>query len=109
VKGKEYEHEREVRVVTCCDGNEKGVIIRKIAAERLVREIVLSPVWPHQEGKAVEEFLRRHEWGHQPPVIRTSTLLGPIPEEEETRDRIAEYFDTAGRGEAGLPRIMTEL
>ncbi len=49
-------HEQEVRLATFCHGQEKGVTVRNILSDGLIREIVLSPIWPHGEAKAVQLF-----------------------------------------------------
>jgi|HubBroStandDraft_4_1064222.scaffolds.fasta_scaffold87630_2 hypothetical protein len=108
VKGREYEHEREVRVATLCHGQEKGATIRGIVADEFIREIVLSPLWPHVEAKAVASFLKKQPW-KTPPLIRSSTLLGSLPDEEEIHERLDAFFNDSGETEDNLPILMREL
>jgi hypothetical protein len=109
IKGREYMHEQEVRVATFCHGQEKGATIRKIAAGRLVREIILSPIWPHGEAKAVAEILRKQDWP-SPPRIRMSSLLGSAPEDNEVNERFDSFFDDLGEyTEEGVPQLIREL
>ncbi len=110
VKGRGYEHEHEVRVVTRCHGQEKGRDIREIRSGQLIREIVLSPLWPHGEAKAVAAVLNKHPWENR-PVIRDSELLGSLPDIAETHEMIQGWFSEIGDGigEGDIPRLMTEL
>jgi hypothetical protein len=109
IKGREYVHEQEVRVATVCHGQEKGRIIRGILTDQLIQEIVLSPLWPHGEAKAVSAVLQKYPWKKK-PIIRTSKLLGSMPQHAETRERLERYFDEFGEftGE-GVPLLMREL
>lgn len=110
VKGREYEHENEVRIVTRCHGQEKGQLIRQIQSDGLIHEIVLSPLWPHAESKAVSVVLRQHAW-KTAPRIRTSELLGSISDDEETHEKFREFFGDIGDGifEADVPLLLKEL
>jgi hypothetical protein len=56
-------HEQEVRVATFCDGREKGRIIRGIQTDHLIKEIILSPRWPHKESQAVTRVLKKSTLG----------------------------------------------
>jgi hypothetical protein len=109
IKGREYAHEQEVRVATFCHGQDKGRVIRGILVDELVREIVLSPLWPHGEAKAVSAVLKKHAWKKQ-PSIRTSELLGSLPERAETSERFELFFYEHGEfNEEGVPLLMREL
>jgi hypothetical protein len=109
IKGREYVHEQEVRVATLCHGHEKGRMIRGILADELIQEIVLSPLWPHAEAKAVSAVLKKHPWKKQ-PMIRRSELLGSLPERAEISERVELYFEELGKfTEEGMPLLMREL
>lgn len=109
IKGREYLHEQELRVATFCHGQEKGVAVRNIKSDGLIREIVLSPIWPHGEAKAVAAVLRKQQW-QTSPVIRSSDLLGSIPEDDETHERFEVFFSEFGEyTEEGVPQLMREL
>jgi len=109
IKGREYHHEQEVRVVTFCYGQEKGVTVRNIKSDGLICEVILSPLWPHGEAKAVAAVLRKHPWQNE-PVIRSSDLLGSMPENEETHERFEVFFSEFGEyTEEGVPQLMREL
>lgn len=111
VKGREYEHEREVRIATPCSSWEKGALVRDINWSPLVRTIIISPLLPYEEAKAVELFLKKHNWTNQ-PEIRRSTILGNIAGEEESRASISERFRPLFddyQEEPDLPSLMKEL
>jgi hypothetical protein len=109
IKGREYVHEQEVRVATFCHGQEKGRTIRGILIDELIQEIVLSPLWPHGEAKAVSAVLKKHPWKKQ-PMIRTFELLGSLPERAETSERFELYFEELGKvTEEDVPLLMREL
>jgi hypothetical protein len=110
VKGREYEHEHEVRIITRCHGQEKGRLIRRIQSEGLIKRIVLSPLWPQAESKAVGDVLKKQA-REGSPLISTSELLGSIPDNDETHERIEEFFSEVGDGvcEADLPHLLEEL
>ena len=42
VKAREYEHEREVRIVTSCPHWEKGALVRDIRWDGMIKEIIIS-------------------------------------------------------------------
>ena len=108
VKGMEYKHEQEVRVATFCHGQKNGTTVRDIDADTLIREIVLSPIWKHREAKAVANLLQKHQW-KQRPIIRTSDLLGDLPDQEDISDRFDEFFKQYEYTEDGVPQLMREL
>jgi hypothetical protein len=109
IKGREYEHEREVRIVTVCNGHERGISIRNIDSDELIRVIILSPIWPTAEANAVAAELRRHNWKNA-PVIKNSELLGSAPETYELHERMDIAFSQLGEySEEGLPQLMKEL
>ena len=109
IKGREYKHEQEIRVATFCHGQDKGRIIRRILTDELIQEIVLSPLWPHGEAKAVSRVLQKHSWKAQ-PIIRTSDLLGSLPERAESSERFEVFFYEYGEfNEEGVPLLIREL
>lgn len=110
IKGREYKHEQEVRIATICHGEEKGQIIRGIVSDELIQEIVLSPLWPYGEAKAVAAVLGKHAW-REKPVIRTSELIGSLAQTAEIHERIAVYFEERRQFliEEGLPLLLSEL
>ena len=55
----EYEHEKELRVAVACQKGEKGLMIHGIKAESLVQEVVISPLLPMAEIKAIEILLTK--------------------------------------------------
>ena len=44
----------------CHGQRERQNGIRGILADELIQEIVLSPLWPHAEAKAVSAVLKKH-------------------------------------------------
>jgi len=109
VKGREYAHEQEVRVVTSCHDQEKGIAVRGIASEDLIQEVVLSPLLPHAEARAITKVLMKHAWRTR-PIIRRSALLGSQPADDETRERLEIFFNDLGpSGESDLPLLIRSL
>jgi hypothetical protein len=92
IKGREYEHEREIRVVTRCYPDQTGRLVRGIAFHTLIKRFIISPVLPPQEALAVERFLKGLDWTGPRPQISPSTL---IPDEAgpELLDKFDELFD----------------
>jgi hypothetical protein len=109
VKGREYFHEQEVRVATFCHGQEKGRTVRGIIPNQLIQEIVLSPLWPHGEARAVSAVLKKHQWEKQ-PIIRTSELVGFSAEDAARSERFEIFFEEYGEfTEEGVPLLIREL
>lgn len=75
VKGSEYSSENEVRIVTSCPSGEKGLLVHEISVDKLVHEVVISPLLPYGEAKAIEVQIHKHDW-REKPLIRRSSLLG---------------------------------
>lgn len=110
VKGVEFEHEHEVRVITKCPPFEKGWLITGIDAPSLVKEVVVSPVLPYEEAKALESVIRSHKWSAEVPFIRRSSILGHLVEQEESAAHVAEMFANANLGqEPDLPPPLKQL
>lgn len=111
IKGCEYSHEQEVRVATSCHGQDKGVNLHNIAVGELITDIVLSPLWPHREARAVEKLLRSRRW-QTAPAVRRSALLGHLPDEDDSHEKFELFFEEhlAGfTGEADVPQLLNEL
>ena len=109
IKGIEYEHEHEVRITTTCAPDEKGHLVKGIAVANLVKEVVISPLLPFDEAKAVELVIRNHPWEKAAPSIRRSSILGGIAEREESIARVADRLHTFQWTEKDLPFPLTEL
>jgi hypothetical protein len=103
-------HEQEVRVATFCDGRSKGRIIRGIQSDCLIKEIILSPLWPYKESEAVTRVLKQRPW-KSPPIIRTSELLGSnlTQKIKEAYELIGESTERGGFTESDLPLLIREL
>ncbi len=111
VKGIEFAHEQEVRVTTKCQPFEKGTLVRGINSSTLVKEVVISPVLPYEEAKAIESVIGYHQWLAGRPVIRRSSILGHLVEQEESKAGLDEMIAGADwpRDEQGLPTPMGDL
>lgn len=108
VKGAEYECEKEVRVVTACDGEEKGVLVRGINVGRLIEEVVISPLLPREEAEAIKTLIGKHPWNSR-PVIRRSSLLGErAVARYESLSAMDEFFGNMTI-ESGLPPLIASL
>ena len=113
IKGSEYKHEHEVRIVTHCAEWEKGAFVDDIDWSELISEIVISPLLPRPEAKAIESALKKHAWKKEwQPLVRRSSLLGDIADHEEFCAAIAERvrpFFGDREEELDLPPLMKEL
>jgi hypothetical protein len=110
VKGQEYEHENEVRVITDCHPSRKGRFIRNLNAGVLIREVVVSPLIPSQEAEAIESQITRHDWPERKPLIRRSSILGRKGHEEKSmRPVLQKYAERVGEVEVNLPRPFNQL
>jgi hypothetical protein len=92
IKGREYEHEREIRVVTRCYPDETGRLVRRIAFHTLIKRLIISPVLPYQEALAIERFLKSRDWIAPRPQISRSSLL-PDDAGEDLLDSFDQAFD----------------
>jgi hypothetical protein len=110
IKTLEYGHEKEFRVVTSCLPGEKGTLVRGIDWNMLVESIIISPLLPYEEAKAIERLLEQHEWKSKPDIHRSS-LLGDIAENEEFGAGFAERWRAqfGENEEPGLPALIKEL
>lgn len=110
VKTLEYGHEKEFRVVTSCLPEEKGTLVRDINWHSFAESIIISPLLPYEEAKAIERLLERHEWKSKPHIHRSS-LLGDIAEDEEFAADVTEGWRTqfGEDEEPGLPALIKEL
>lgn len=111
VKGREYGHEREVRVVTHCEGDEKGALIERINYATLVQEVIISPLLPVQEADAIKQCLDTQQWEKR-PYVRDSSLLGDIPDKQRSAIEIGRNWRQSFGSELnqlGFPRLLKKL
>jgi hypothetical protein len=59
LKAIEYEHEKELRVVVRCPKGENGVMLTGIDHEKLIREILISPLLPQEEAEALTRTIEK--------------------------------------------------
>ena len=108
VKGVEYACEKEVRVVTACDGEDKGMLVRGINVGSLIEEVVISPLLPREEAEAIMTLIVNHPW-NSTTVIRRSSLLGErAVARDETQSAMDEFFGDKII-ESGLPPLIASL
>lgn len=107
VKGAEYIAENEVRVVTTSLSSEKGMLIRGIDANKLVQEVIISPLLPHDEAESLTEQIKKHGWD-KAPDIRRSSLLGERAIDAD-RDRAAISYLLGKCKEGDLPPLIDDL
>lgn len=108
VKGVEYECEKEVRVVTSCDGEGKGILVRGINVGSLIEDVVISPLLPREEAKAIKTLIDKHPWNSK-LVIRRSSLLGErAVARDETQSAMDEFFGDKTI-ESRLPPLIASL
>lgn len=111
IKGREYEHEHEIRIVTPCASQGTGVSVRVIDWSKLIRSIIISPLVPREERNAVIALLEKYPW-QKFPEIRNSSILGHNPLDEERRAGLRERWeDSFGhcQEESDLPKLLSEL
>jgi len=111
IKGREYAHENEIRVTTRCLPDESGRMVENINALTLIEEVVLSPLFPIGEAKAVQSQIEKFPWGSSKPDIRRSSILGRIAVIEENNARFTGIFKgpTVEEAEPGLPSPLNKL
>ena len=110
-KGEEYEHEKEIRITTACLPDEPGRSIALSGVGSMIKEIVVSPLVPFQEAKAIESMVHGHPvWKGSVPVCKRSSLLGRNAEAEEMKARFEENIhDLWKNGEPDLPPPLNGL
>jgi hypothetical protein len=111
IKGREYEHEHEIRVVTRCYPDEAGRLVRNIAFGTLIRRLIISPVLPYQEALAIERFLKSRDWQGSRPEISRSSLL-PDDVGDGLMDSLDQAFDSeldAAESALGVPQQLRTL
>lgn len=57
LKAAEYQHEKEVRLIAHCPEGASGILVKEIKVEKLINEIVISPLLPLEESEAIKQFL----------------------------------------------------
>jgi hypothetical protein len=57
LKSVEYEHEKEVRVISVCQKGDKGLMIEGIKAEFMIHEVVISPLLPDAEFMSIQNLV----------------------------------------------------
>jgi hypothetical protein len=57
LKAIEYEHEKEVRVTAFCPEDVMGLVITGIDFQKLVKQVVISPLFPAAEFAAIREMV----------------------------------------------------
>lgn len=80
---KAYER-NEIRVTCRCQPDQAGRLIKNIDHRKLIGYVVLSPLLPPEEAKAVEYQIKKCDWGRQKPEICTSRILGDRENTHET-------------------------
>jgi hypothetical protein len=108
IKGREYEHEREIRVVTRCYPDETGRLVRNIAFHTLIKRLIISPVLPYQEALAIERFLKSCGWIGPRPQISRSSLL-PDDASPELLDSFDRAFDRELDSTESTPEVPQQL
>jgi hypothetical protein len=111
VKGMEYLHEHEIRVVTPCERERRGTLVRGIDWHQLIDEIIISPLLPLHEAKAIEALIRKYHWPDG-MNIRRSSILGKLAQEEEQSEALGQairetFCDHVP--EPNLPSLLKEL
>ncbi|MGA2862952.1 MAG: DUF2971 domain-containing protein [Verrucomicrobiota bacterium] len=109
MKGLEYQHENEVRVTTMCLPTKPGRLIKDIKPVALIEDVVISPLLPFEEAKAVEAQIQKYRWPDPKPSIRRSSLLGRIAEEQENMEWISDMFPSIMADEEDLPPPLDKL
>ena len=94
--------------VTSCPSGEKGSVVGGISVDKLVHEVVISPLLPYGEAKAIEIQIHKHDWRDK-PVIRRSSLLGERNiDRDETNARMSELLGDDTK-DADLPPLIDIL
>ncbi len=106
MKGEEYRHENEVRIVTSCLPDQRGgrlINLCKVAS--MIKEVIISPLLPHDERTAIRSLIDRHSvWSSNPPPVTASSMLGHKAEEQEMSARVeAMNHELWKHGEPELP------
>jgi hypothetical protein len=58
----------------------------------LIEQVVISPLVPFEEAKAVKTQIEKLSWDNSGPFIRRSHLLGRFVDEQEDSSRIQEML-----------------
>jgi hypothetical protein len=111
MKGKEYEHENEVRIVTTCLSDQPGRMIALAQIANLIKEVVISHLLPFDERNSVASLVSAHPvWHGHPPSVRFSSMLGRKADEQEANARVeASFHDLLKDGEPDLPPLLNSL
>lgn len=110
IKGLEYQHENEIRITTTCWPDEPGRLIDGISPTNFIDAVVISPLLPFEEAKAIRTQVERYPWVDPKPIIRRSSILGRVAEEQESMARISEMVrPVAPCEEPDLPRPLDQL
>jgi hypothetical protein len=115
VKGLEYASEQEVRIVTSCLppclSSEPGRLVNGVHND-LIRGVVISPLLPYEEAKAIESQINKHNWQNRKPLVRRSSVLGWHARKQEDRAKLREESKDTGAildAEQGLPPPLDQL
>lgn len=107
LKAIEYQHEKEIRVITECPAKCGGVLVEGIDWHTLIEDIIISPLVPAQEAAAVQAILEKFPWEKSVRVEHSNLLPDTSM---QTYDGLYEAI-RAQRGcyEPELPALIAEL
>jgi hypothetical protein len=108
IKAVEFAHEREVRIVTYCQKETPGVIVDCIDSPKMIQQIVISPLLPYEEAKAIEASLRKTLSDYPHVHIQRSTLLGSLLDSEDLMNALPLRLQPLCE-ERNLPTIFATL
>jgi len=108
LKAIEYQHEREIRIITECPAKCDGVLVDGLNWRSLIQKITISPLLPAQEAKAIETMLRKY-FRRRRITIERSKLLTDTSMDANDNLHEAIRQDNGGCYEQGLPVALAGL
>ena len=99
LKGREFEHEREIRIVTKCLADQETVRVPTPTFKDCIRKVIISPYIDQPSAEILKlhiEALFAQEFGEAPaPAVLHSTIRGPGSDFRNPMDVFAEVLGPA--------------
>ncbi len=92
LKAVEYEHEKEVRVTGFCSDDVDGLMIAGIDSHKLVKDVVISPLFSASEAEAIRDLIANQCGTEIGERTRQSSLHGRELGDEFSRRYEEEFY-----------------
>jgi len=107
LKGQEFEHEKEVRIITRCHSEQKWFSVPVPDFYKCIRRVIISPYIDPVSASAlkqhIEEHLARRFGENDTPPVCFSTINSPVLEGSESEAALDKLYDEYMPADDQLP------